>query len=193
MKQTDRATAIEDAAYRVLKAKGFKGTSMLAVAREAKASNETLYRWYGDKLGLFSAMIQRNTNTVEAELNAMRASGGKGLETLVAVGRKLLGMLTGERAVALNRAAASDVTGSLGKALAEGGRKRVVPQLRTLLYDTYGDAIDVDECVEAYIALLVGDLQIRRVTGALGPMSDKEVSKRAERAMRQFRSLYPPR
>ena len=66
--RTKRAEEIEAAAYRLLEERGYDGLSMQAVAKAAKASNETLYRWYGDKLGLFSALIAGNTATVGAVL-----------------------------------------------------------------------------------------------------------------------------
>ena len=50
--RTERQKQIESAAYLVLEKKGFSGASMLAIAKQAKASNETLYRWYKDKNGL---------------------------------------------------------------------------------------------------------------------------------------------
>ena len=39
---------IEQAAYDLLEQQGYDGISMLKIARRAKASNETLYRCYGD-------------------------------------------------------------------------------------------------------------------------------------------------
>ena len=58
--QDIRKNEIEAAAYTLLAEKGFGGMSMLTLAKTARASNETLYRWYGDKLGLVSRMIARN-------------------------------------------------------------------------------------------------------------------------------------
>nr|MEC9418796.1 TetR family transcriptional regulator [Pseudomonadota bacterium] len=46
-----RKAAIEAAAIELLLDQGYDNLSMLAVAKKAKASNETLYRWYGDKTG----------------------------------------------------------------------------------------------------------------------------------------------
>ena len=53
-----REAAIHAAAYALLAEHGYGGTSMLRVARAARASNETLYRWYGGKDGLFTAMVR---------------------------------------------------------------------------------------------------------------------------------------
>lgn len=70
-----RQESIERAAYAVLDAKGFVGTSMLAVAQAARASNETLYGWYGDKTGLFRALVRRNTAELKALLEEEIAKG----------------------------------------------------------------------------------------------------------------------
>lgn len=99
-----RQDQIEQAAYAVLEEKGFGGTSMLAIARAAKASNETLYNWYGDKTGLFSALVRRNAAEVKALLQDQIAAGGDTAETLARVGPVLLQLVTSDRAVALNRA-----------------------------------------------------------------------------------------
>ena len=58
--KAQRREQIEMAAYALLAEKGFQNMSMLAVSKAAKASNETLYRWYGDKTGLFKALIATN-------------------------------------------------------------------------------------------------------------------------------------
>lgn len=43
-------------------------------ARQARASNETLYSWYGDKQGLFKALVTRNAAKVKALLEAELSS-----------------------------------------------------------------------------------------------------------------------
>ncbi|WP_372990533.1 TetR/AcrR family transcriptional regulator, partial [Sulfitobacter sp.] len=106
--RTHRQEQIEVAAYKLLEQKGFAGTSMQGIARLAKASNETLYNWYGDKQGLFKALVARNADEVksllEEELDAQRDALG----ILGLLGPRLLSLLLGPRAIALNRAAAAD-------------------------------------------------------------------------------------
>ncbi|MBO6638680.1 MAG: TetR/AcrR family transcriptional regulator [Roseitalea sp.] len=194
-----RRTAIEDAAFALLIEKGYKATSMLEVARRAGASNETLYKWYGNKQGLFAALVEANARTVAELLRARLGSADADpLETLVAVGPLLLDLVTGERAIALNRAAVGDVhdTATLGKALAASGRETVVPLLADLLgraRDTGSLAFDAPRPVaETYVALLIGDVQIRRATGAIGPLTDDEIRARSERAVSLLCRLYAP-
>ncbi len=191
MNPNDRAARIESAAYEVLAQKGFKGASMLAIAKAAKASNETLYRWYGDKTGLFAAMIRNNALVVVEELQNARASGNEGLEAMREVGQALLKMVTSDKAVALNKAAAGDMSGTLGKLLAEEGRGRVAPIIAQLFEKAYGAEHDIGALTDCYLSLLIGDLQIRRATGALGALDKTFIAARADRALRQLQQIYP--
>lgn len=192
-----RRTAIEDAAFALLIEKGYKATSMLEVARRAGASNETLYKWYGNKQGLFAALVKANARDV-AELLRTRLDGADAdpLETLATVGPLLLDLVTGERAIALNRAAVGDVhdTATLGPALAELGREAVVPLIAELLGRARDMGLlafdDAGEVAETYVALLIGDLQIRRATGAIGPLPDDAIRTRAMRAVGGITRLF---
>lgn len=189
----DRAREIEEAAYRVLDDKGYAGLTVLAVAKAAKASNETLYRWYGDRTGLFAALITRNTETVRAALEETRDDDP--LAELSRLGPALLGMLTGPRAVALNRAAAADKSGTLGKTLGQAGRNRVYPWIaatidRAIAAGHLSGA--TDDITDTYLSLLIGDWQVRRVTGAMPPPAPEAVVKRAERALANLLRLHAP-
>ncbi|MBY6157589.1 TetR/AcrR family transcriptional regulator [Pseudooceanicola nitratireducens] len=187
-----RADEIEAAAYAVLEEKGYAGLTMLAVAKAAKASNETLYRWYGDKTGLFRALILGNVTAVQATLD--QAQGQSPMTTLRAFGPALLAMLLGPRAVALNRAAAADPTGDLGRTLAESGRDTVGPWLGRVIARGIEDGslprADVSEMIETYFALLIGDTQIRRVTGAMEEPDADWIADRADQALTRTIALF---
>lgn len=116
-----RQEQIEQAAYDVLEARGYSGTSMLTIARKARASNETLYNWYGDKTGLFKALVARNAAEVKQLLEADLQAATDPLHTLRSMGPRLLGILTGARAVALNRAAAAEFRRRTGGPHRKGG------------------------------------------------------------------------
>ncbi|MEM9139337.1 MAG: TetR/AcrR family transcriptional regulator [Pseudomonadota bacterium] len=188
-----RQQQIEEAAYAVLEEKGFAGASMLAIARKARASNETLYNWYGDKTGLFKALVARNAAEVRGLLEARIAAGGDAVETLGAFGPPLLAMLTGDRAVALNRAAAADASGTLGQAIAEEGRERVAPLILQVLDQARAQGhigfSDPAEALDLYLGLLIGDLQIRRVIGRLNTLTGPECQARSDRALQALRRV----
>lgn len=192
----ERKRQIAQAAYTVLEKKGFSGASMLAIAKAAKASNETLYRWYGDKIGLFSALVASNAEEVRAQLERELEAKESPLAILGNVGPMLLSVLVGERAIALNRAAAADGTGQLGKTIAEAGRDTIAPLIvQTLLRARdLGELAFEDEqrATGLYLDLLVGDMQIRRAIGQLPCPSDDEIHKRANTALERFCTLLSP-
>lgn len=181
-----RRLQIEQAAYDLLAEKGYAGTTMLGVAKRARASNETLYRWYGDKQGLFLSLISKNAQEVKQLLGATVEVGTPPEQVLKALGPKLLSLLLGKRAITLNRAAASDASGELGKALAKSGRNTVLPMIRTvfaqMIAQSGATAFGAEAAADAYIGLLVADLQVRRVIGVLDLLDNDEIDARAGRA-----------
>ncbi|MEQ8305794.1 MAG: TetR/AcrR family transcriptional regulator [Hoeflea sp.] len=191
-----RQAQIEQAAYEVLEEKGYAATSMLAIAKRARASNETLYNWYGDKTGLFRALVVRNAEVVRQMLEAALAEDAPPLSTLEALGPGLLALLTSSRAVQLNRAAAADPTGELGALLSEQGRETVAPLIGAVLERAraggFVDCETTEEAVGLYLDLLVGDLQIRRAIGRAPPPDEAAIAERARRALERFLLLTRP-
>ncbi|MFC5585467.1 TetR/AcrR family transcriptional regulator [Nitratireductor kimnyeongensis] len=191
--RVERQAQIERAAYRLLRERGYGGTSMLAIAREARASNETLYRWYGDKNGLFKTMVESNAQETREALQRAIEAGVDPLECLENVAPVLLSMLLGEKAVLLNRAAAADESGELGRAISAGGRSAVAPLVEQLLRQACEDgSLDVlspSTAAEQFFSLLIGDLQIRRVIGVLPEPQPEFVVERVSHAMMAFKTL----
>ncbi|WDR06049.1 TetR/AcrR family transcriptional regulator [Devosia rhodophyticola] len=185
--RSQRQEEIEIAAYKLLEKSGYAGTSMQGIARMAKASNETLYNWYGDKQGLFKALVTRNAAEVKALLEQELSTERNALAILGQLGPKLLGLLLGERAIALNRAAAADASGELGAALGEAGRDAVLPLLLKVLERAQSAGQlsfeRSDQAAILYLNLLVGDLQIRRVIGTVPPPTAAFCEERSQRAL----------
>lgn len=183
-KQNDRRIQIETAAYGLLSLKGYKATSMLEVAKRAKASNETLYKWYGNKQGLFLSMVERSV-AASRELLVSSLEGKQDLATILdTFGPQLLQMLTSQRTIVLNRAAAGDVhdTGMLGRTINEGGRDAILPILAQVFDRSEPKGMTGYEAAELYLDILISDLQIRRVIGVLPMLSETEVKARSDRA-----------
>ena len=192
-KRSLRQEQIEAAAYAVLEARGYGGTSMAAIARQARASNETLYNWYGDKTGLFQALVTRNAAEVKAHLETELETDHDAMSILATLGPKLLDLLTGDRAVALNRAAAADSSGELGATLSRSGREAVFPLLEQVLMRARDEGqlsfANTGEAVGLYLDLLIGDQQIRRVIGRLPRPSAAVRKDRSDRAVRYLHHL----
>lgn len=186
-RKASRQRAIEQAAYLVLEEKGYAGTSMLAIARKARASNETLYNWYGDKQGLFSALVVRNAAEVRGLLESGIAEQRDPLKTLGLLGPRLLELLTGPRAVALNRAAAADPTRELGATISQAGRETIAPLIGQVLEDARAGGQlafeSTTEAIDLYLSLLIGDLQVRRIIGREPQPTPEACEKRANLAL----------
>lgn len=192
-----RMQRIEAAAFDLLAQKGYLATSMLAVAKRAKASNETLYNWYGNKQGLFRSLVETNAAEVKALLERDLARAQPPEATLEALGPLLLGLLISDRAITLNRAAAADPSGELAAVLTQAGRETVAPLIADVFAKTRNAGIlefdDAAQAVALYLDLLVGDLQIRRVLGAVPAMTQAETERRAAGALARLKVLLKVR
>ena len=194
-----RRREIEKAAYEVLAEKGYGATSMLAIAKQAGASNETLYKWYGSKQALFRSIVEENAREVAELLGDSISAARNPWDTLRCVGPVLLRLLTSEKAIALNRAAVMDVeeTGILGRTLAEAGRDSIAPLIARVFEDgrTSGQMLfeTREQAAEVYIGLLVGDLQIRRVIGVIDAPDEAELHRRSDQAVRLVKKIFGSR
>ncbi|WP_162654638.1 TetR/AcrR family transcriptional regulator [Lentilitoribacter sp. Alg239-R112] len=191
--QKERRAEIEKAAYELIDEKGFLNVSMLSIAKRAKASNETLYRWYGDKIGLFKALVSQNAVHIKQQLEDDLKVQGAPFEAIKKISPLLLELLTSERAIALNRAAAADASGVLGAALSEAGRQDILPIIALLFERVQDDGLfpgfAMDELCSLYMKLLVGDLQIRRLIGAHEVLSQKQIHDQASQALQYLMLL----
>lgn len=188
-----RQEQIEAAAYALLEEKGFAGTTMQGIAQRAQASNQTLYSWYGDKTGLFRALVAGNADRVRGLLETCIAEGRDPLAALRQMGPLLLDLLTHPRTIALNRAAAADPSGTLGRVIGEAGRGTVGPLIAEVLEQARDQGMlqfqDRQAALELYLNLLVGDLQHMRVIGRIPPPDESYRDARSDRALARLRRL----
>lgn len=190
-RRADRRKQIEAATHAVLLERGYAGASMLEVAKRAKASNETLYRWYGDKRGLFAALVKGNAASGIGQLDKALTGAGSLDQKLTEFAVALLTGILSDSAIELNRAAAADASGDLGRTIAEFGRNAVMPRLAQLLDSAESlDGFDnAEAAAETFITLLVGDLQARRIIGAVSAPDADFVRDRAKHSVAQFLKL----
>ncbi len=199
MKEETRAKrrdVILDVAIEVLAERGYRDMTMLEVARRARASKETLYAWFGDKRGLFEALITRNAAVVQQVMADQLETEAPPKKALNAFGTALLTLLMGESAVALNRAviaeAASDP--ALAKTLVAAGRQATLPAFTRYLEDQAAQGhltvTSSAEAAEDFIGLLLGDIQVRRLLGVERAPSKAQIAARAAAATEKFLRLH---
>lgn len=196
-KQAERRAQIEMAAFEVLEEVGYKKASMLQIAKRAKASNETLYAWYGNKQALFSSLIKDNAGGVEKILESAISSDGDQTSSLIKIGKLLLQFTATEKAVIINRAAVSDVqeTGLLAGAIGENARGVMFRLLRELMVKLersgrylFDEGAEV--ATRVYVDLLIGELQMQQSLNAIPPLTTVEIEQRAEQSCALFDRLY---
>jgi AcrR family transcriptional regulator len=192
-----RRSEIEAAAFDILAQKGYRSTSMLQIAKRAQASNQTLYAWYGNKQTLFRSIIEENAKAVRALLEDALAQHDDPLRTLEALGPLLLRFTTDRKAIIMNRAAVADATetGLLAGAIDENARGAIFPLICSLmqrLHDAGRFRLDLgaEDAAASYVALLLGETQIRQALGTLPPLTDRGIERRAARALALVCRLY---
>ncbi len=195
--RSERQGQVLDAALALLVAEGDRFT-MEGVARRASCSKETLYRWFGDRDGLLTAIVQWQASKVGAgsydaarlDATTLRA----GLEDFAAT---WLGVVSGPASIALNRAAAAHAGAGkdeLGRIVLSEGRfaigARVKPLLEAgrkaglLLFD------DVEAAFRTLFGLVSRDVQIRLLLGDAPLLDAPAIARDAARAADQFLILY---
>ena len=194
-----RRTEILEAAQRELRARGYAGTSMLAIATAARTSKETLYRLFGDKQGLFAALVRHNAAAISSAVaEALADDRRPPEEVLYQFGRGLVGLLLGERSVTINRAAIAEASASseLSAILATAGRGTTGPLvLRYLEVQRELGRLDfasAEEVFEVFLGLLLRDRQVRVLLGVVPPPPPEEIDALAGRAVRYFLRLFAP-
>jgi AcrR family transcriptional regulator len=189
-----RRALILDAAISELVTSGYEGSTMLAIAKRAGASKETLYAWFGDKDGLFSAMIEDNGRQAAQAVEHALAADTEPVQTITAFAVGLLRLLAGPSAVALNRAAMSSP--ELARILLAAGRHTIGPIVeRYLARIATEKAFAIDNPADAFevlYGLIVRDTQIRVLLGE-SPPGPAAITKRAKDAANQFSALYTTR
>lgn len=178
---------------------------MASVAAAARTSKETLYGWFGDKQGLFGAVVEREAAAINEELAGALGGLEAGDEqpppevVLTEFGRRLLTLLLGSRSLAINRAAIAEAASDaeFGRILAAGGRENTGRLVRDYLAAEHERARlevpDPQEAFETFLGLLVRDLQMRVLMGAQSPPSALDIDARAAVAVAAFMRLHGPR
>lgn len=192
--QTARRAEIEAAAFKVLERVGYKKASMLQIAKEAKASNETLYAWYGNKQSLFQSLILANAGAVE---RALRDATTGDSDSLFELGKLVLSFTVTEKAIIINRAAVADVyeTGLLAQAIETDARQKmlkIINEHLTGLASSEGYYFDqgIEVATDTYVSLLIGELQMQQSLGSVLAWSQEEIEARSRRASDLFDRLY---
>jgi AcrR family transcriptional regulator len=179
------------AARECLVEQGYERTTMLAIARRSGSSKETLYRWFGDKAGLFRALIEDEGARTVAGLRGSLTGDGDPADVLTEFGVRLLTLLTGDWSLTANRAAMSSP--ELAGFVLAHGRHAVGPEVERYLAGLHAEgSLVVSDAREAFTelyGLVVRDTQIRALLGERR-LSRRAIRRQAEDGVRAFCALH---
>ena len=188
-----RRRALLDAAARLFVTKGFEKTTLSDLVEAAGGSRATIYEMFGDKAGLFRAMMEENNRRVLDQLASARtplpASPDEALVRLAV--RFLRGILNDEaRAVVRVLVAESGRIPDIAEEFWDSGPATTVRQVADYLRalaDGGGLRIENPEAAaQAFISMVVGELFMKGLILPTGPVSDAEIEGRVRYAVRLF-------
>lgn len=185
-----RRLAVLDATEAALIDEGYDAVTMLAIAKRAGASKETLYAWFGSRDGLFSALIEHNADQSAEVIEKALAADRPPADVLTRFAVGLLTLLMSPGSVALNRAAMQSP--DLSNRLLTSGRHRVGPLVEIYLARLHQagkiTAPNPADAFETLYGLVVRDSQIRVLLGE-DPPGNAAITRHAKAAVDQFLQL----
>lgn len=182
-----RAERLLDVATEVFLQKGYKGASMIEIARRAGASKQTLYARYPSKAELFAALIERKAKHLFQAIGSLDETRSV-RDTLIHCGSNLLELIASPDARGVHRVVVAECMEfpELGEIFWERGPGRTramlgeylrVQQRLGKLPRPKSKLGDPEQAVEVLLALIVSDMSLRAWIG-LDSSNKKTASER---------------
>lgn len=170
---------------------GYDNCTMLGVAKRANCSKATLYDWFTDQQGLFTALIKSNGDEVAIKLEQALSQHESAHSVLTKFATGLLQLLCSRQSIALNRAATQ--SSELADILLKTGRLRVgaivEDYLETLLSRNGKEDCNAQYAFTILYGLIVRDTQIRVLLSEKTP-GKKRLNDQARQGVDHFFDLY---
>jgi AcrR family transcriptional regulator len=147
--------------------KGFEATSLNAITSSLGMSKRTVYAWYGDKLSLFKAALERAVDDWATPFDQLQALESDDLEeTLLRIARLMVANMMSPAGLRLIRItnAESYRMPEIGAYLYSRGSRQVVLYLTDLLRRRAGPASeelsDLNDLATAFLNLMSGPARL---------------------------------
>jgi AcrR family transcriptional regulator len=194
-----RVRAIIAAAEQVFLEKGFEAGSLDDVARRAKASKATIYVHYGNKVGLFRAIIGEKIKDVFEPVRQGEIVHAPVPAVLLGLGTAFLKRMLSPEVVKFYRLMVSQ--GAQFPELAQtwfaNGPRAAIATLAAFLRERAAegeiDIADPDLAAEFFLMSLRGVLHLQAVTGLSKPPFDKAIEVKVAGAVDMFMRAYGAR
>lgn len=202
-KDLQKRAAILDSAKNLFGERGYGGTSMDAVAGQAGVSKLTVYSHFGDKAALFRAAVRARCSELFPDNLYLADEYDNVEQALRTIALHHARLSTSRDSIGIYRAVSggrSDKRRQLGRLIWEEGPNRVHELIRGFLQRQQCEGrLDIDDCDVAatqFMALLKGDLHLRRMLCCDGideAVFERQVEANAAAAVTMFLRAYQPR
>ncbi len=188
-----------DAAAEAFVESGFEATSLQDIVARAGGSLATLYRLFGNKEGLFQAVIERKFKSVFGNLELPRTAGGEPERVLFNLGIRLLTMILSDEAIGIHRLmiAESKRNPRLGEIFMELAPNRAARVLADYFrHQTAAGVLDIRDpklAATQFLEMIKGDIYMRRILGEQVSVDEQERRRRVEHAVHVFLEGVRPR
>jgi AcrR family transcriptional regulator len=198
---TARQQAVLDAVLELMMESGGQLT-MTAVARRARCSKETLYKWFGDRDGLLTATVQWQAAKVTvAAVDPEKLDLASLTARLEEFASNWLSVISTKTSIALNRLAIGHAGSDrrngdrdLGAIVLEHGRFAIARRLKPVLEAGRDAGLlafdDAEEAFRTFFGLVARDVHIRLLLGERFRLTRADIARDAAAAAARFLSLY---
>jgi AcrR family transcriptional regulator len=187
------------AATRLFIERGFDGTSVDEIIQAVGGSKTTLYSAFGNKQGLFAAVVADVTTRLDAAINLGGAPGAgrrPPVEILTAVGGAAMGIVLSEEVIGLYRLAVAEARRypDLARSFWETGPSGAQASLAAYLADAtaHGELAvdDPQEAAELFLGMLLDRGTLALSLGVQAPPTKAAIERRVAAATKVFLAAY---
>jgi AcrR family transcriptional regulator len=189
---TARRDALLQAAAAVFFDYGYEATSIDAIIERAGGSKRNIYSDFGNKEGLFTALVTESANKALSSLAIDAIEGNDLRGTLTEFGRQLMDVYMSPTVIGMFRIAVTEANRfpDLVKAFYDQGPDRTTSRLAEVLEaaKTRGE-IRTDDCkrlADHFVGMIRDNLHLQVVLGLRPAPSDEEASAAVDSAVRVF-------
>jgi AcrR family transcriptional regulator len=194
-----RREALLRAAAEVFFEQGYAATSIDAIIERAGGSKRNIYSEFGNKEGLFTAIVTENADRALSSLKVDEIGGRDIRETLTAFGRHLMDVYMSPSVVGIYRIAVTDANRfpELVRAFYEQGPGRTTIRLAEVLKAARERGeIRTDDCQRAadhFVGMIRDNLHLQVVLGLRAAPSEEEAHEAVSSAVEVFLNGVRPR
>ena len=187
-----RRKALLEAAAEAFFREGYVATSIDAIIERAGGSKRNIYNEFGNKQGLFSAIVRQNADKVLSTLVIEETEGRDLRQTLTAFGRHLMGAYMSPALIGIYRIAVTEANRFPGlvKSFYEEGPGRATSRLAEVLEAaSESGEIRTDDCLrlaEHFVGMIRDNRHLQVVLGLRPAPSDEEAREAVDSVVEVF-------